>query len=294
MQELARNKTAGRNARGRTKQMMREFCKAEKGVPLSREQIEGYLDSLAAKGRVRGTIDGYRRGMKRLYQELPEDDKFIRRDTLRLWREKLMAEGYSSTAVNQFIVAANGYLEHMDAREFQVTDKLKVQKELQPELTRGEYLQLLSTARALGRERVYLLVKVFGNSDLPVHELENLTVEAARAGTLSIVYNYSKELIRFPESICRELLAYAERNGIRSGPIFLTREGVPMSRSNVTTGIRQLCVAARVPEEKGSPRCLRKLYQTTREGIERSIALLVEQAQNRLLEEEQLTVGWEN
>ena len=51
---------------------------------------------------------------------------------------------------------------------------------------------------------------------------------------------------------------------------------------------------AGVPEEKGSPRCLRKLYQSTRAGIERGISLLVDQAQDRLLEEEQLSVGWTN
>ena len=51
--------------------------------------------------------------------------------------------------------------------------------------------------------------------------------------------------------------------------------------------------AAQVPEEKGSPRCLRKLYQVTREGLERHVALLVEQAQDRLLEEENLSTGWE-
>lgn len=277
-----------------TRHLKRELRKERLGAPLTLEQIEGYLDSLAAKGRVQGTIEGYRRGLKRLYRDLPEGDKAIRPNTLRRWRERLTEEGYSATAVNQFIVAANGYLDYVHARELQVTDKLKVSKELQPELTRGEYLRLLSTARALDRERVYLLVKVFGNSDLPVHELENLTVEAARAGTMSIEYNCSKEIIRFPESICRELLSYAERQGIRSGPIFLTREGAPMSRSNVTTSIRQLCLAAGVPEEKGSPRCLRKLYQTTREGIMRGISLLVDQAQDRLLEEEQLAVGWTN
>lgn len=293
MRELTQAKKADWDAKNRSKHLIRESPKGQPGVPLTRDRIDSYLDSLAVKGRVQGTIDGYRRKMERLYQELPEHDRVIHRDTLRQWRETLVRDGYSATAVNQFIVAANGYLEHMGARELQLTDKLKVQPEPQPELTRREYLQLLSTARALGRERVYLLVKVFGNSDLPVQELENLTVEAARAGMLSITYNYSREIIRFPESVCRELLAYAERKGIQSGPIFLTREGTPMSRSNVTTGIRQLCAAARVPEEKGSPRCLRKLYQTTREGIERNIALLVEQAQNRLLEEEQLTIGWE-
>lgn len=276
-----------------TRPRTRKLPDEQQGVPLTQEQIEGYLSSLAEKGRARGTLDGYRRGMQRLYQALPERDKIIRQDTLRLWREQLLQQGYSATAVNQFMVAANGYLDYVHARGLQVTDKLKVEKELQPELSRDEYLRLLSTARALGRERVYLLVKVFGNCDLPVNELEHLTVEAAHAGMLSVDYNCSREIIRFPESICRELLSYAKRQGIERGSIFLTRDGAPMSRSNVTTGIRQLCVAAGVAEEKGSPRCLRKLYQTTRAGMERSIALLMEQAQNRLLEEEQLIVGWE-
>jgi hypothetical protein len=44
--------------------------------------------------------------------------------------------------------------------------------------------------------------------------------------------------------------------------------------------------------EKGNPRYLRKLYHVTRSGIERNIAMLVDQAQDRMLEEEQLSVGW--
>ena len=264
------------------------------GAPLTMEQAEGYLSSLAVKGRVPDTIENYRRGMRRLYRDLPDGDKVIRPGTLRRWREELVAEGYSATAVNQFIVAANGYLDYVHARELQLTDKLKVPKEAQPELSRSEYLRLLSAAKALGKERAYLLVKVFGNTDLPVHELSNLTVEALRAGSLSVEYNCSRELIRFPEPIRRELLGYAQRQGIRTGPVFLTRAGTPMSRSNVTIGIQQLCTAAGLPREKGSPRCLRKLYQATRAGMERSIALLVEQAQNRLLEEEELSVGWES
>ena len=229
-----------------------------------------------------------------MYWYLPDGNKVIYPGTLRRWRDALLKEDYSATAVNQFIVAADGNLDYAHARELQVTDKLKVSREIQPELTRSEHLRLLSTTRALGRERAYLLIKVFGNPDLPVHELEHLTVEAIRAGRLCIEYSYSQEVVRFPASICRELLAYAQRQGIRSGPIFLTRSGMPMSRSNVTTGIQQLCVAAGLPREKGIPRCLRKFYQATRESMERSIALLVEHAQNRLREEWQMAVGWGN
>ena len=111
---------------------------------------------------------------------------------------------------------------------------------------------------------------------------------------ISINHRCSKEIIRLPDSVCRELLDYAGRQGIQSGPIFLTRAGKLIDRTFAAQSIRRLCPTAQVPEEKGSPRCLRKMYQVTREGIERNVALLVEQAQNRLLEEEQLTVGWQS
>ena len=265
----------------------------EKEVTLTPESIDGYLEHLRSVGRVQGTLDSYRRKIGRLYQTLPEEDKSIRQDTLPWWREKLAEEGYSAAGINQFVIVVNGYLGYMGARELQVTDRLESAEEPQLELTRSEYLRLLSAARSLDREQAYLLVKVFGNSDLPVQELSRLTVEAARGGMISISRRCSKEIIRFPGAVCRELLDYAERQGIRSGPIFLTRAGKLIDRTYAAQSIRRLCPAAQVPEEKGNPRCLRKMYQTTRDGIERNVALLVERAQDRLLEEEQLTVGWE-
>ena len=265
----------------------------EKEVTLTPESIDGYLEHLRSVGRVQGTLDSYRRKIGRLYQTLPEEDKSIRQDTLPWWREKLAEEGCSAAGINQFVIVVNGYLGYMGARDLQVTDRLESAEEPQLELTRSEYLRLLSAARVLGREQAYLLVKVFGNSDLPVQELSRLTVEAARGGMISISRRCSKEIIRFPGAVCRELLDYAERQGIRSGPIFLTRAGKLIDRTYAAQSIRRLCPAAQVPEEKGNPRCLRKMYQTTRDGIERNVALLVERAQDRLLEEEQLTVGWE-
>lgn len=268
--------------------------KEERGAPISPEEINGYLTFLEEKGRVKGTLEWYQRSLNRLYEELPPGDKSIYRNTLKNWREKLLEEDYAPSTINQFMAVANGYLEYVGKREYQLVGKLALAEELQPELTRSEYLRMLQTARALGRERVYLLVKVFANTGLPLQELPKLTVEAAQKGRMSITYNSARQSVCIPDCVCQELLAYANRKGILSGPIFLSRDGEPMSRTNVSTGIRQLCVAAKVPDEKGNPRCLRKLYLTTRAGIEANIALLVEQAQERMLEQEQLSIGWED
>lgn len=105
--------------------------------------------------------------------------------------------------------------------------------------------------------------------------------------------NGIRQLVRVPECVRRELLSYAEREGIERGPLFVTRSGKPMARTNVTAGILQLGDAAHVEREKANPRCLRKLYQTMRAGIEANMSLLVEQAMERQLEQEQLGFGWE-
>ena len=102
---------------------------------------------------------------------------------------------------------------------------------MQPELTRTEYLRLLQTARALNRERVYLLVKLFGTTGLTVQELEKVTVEAVREGKLTIQFNRNKQMLRIPEGLQQELLDYAKRSGYLTGPIFLTKDGTPMSRT---------------------------------------------------------------
>ena len=85
--------------------------RSRNAVPLTPETIGGYLEHLQAKGRAQGTIDSYSRKIKRLYRELPEDGKMIRQGTLRVWREELSQAGCTPAAINQFIVAANGYLE---------------------------------------------------------------------------------------------------------------------------------------------------------------------------------------
>ena len=114
-------------------------------------------------------------------------------------------------------------------REFQLTGRLSCGRDAQLELTRSEYLRLLSTARALRQERVYLLIKLFTSTGLPVHELEQVTVEAAGEGVLLLPGEAMPQ--RLPDCLRRELLDYARRQGISSGPIFVTRTGRPGSLS---------------------------------------------------------------
>ena len=261
------------------------------GLKLTPDDLEAYLDDLARKGRVTGTLSAYRQNLYALYSDLSAD-KIVRPGTLNQWQQKLLEKGYSPRTVNVRLSVANGLMAFLGRRDLQSVGTLEVD-DVQPELTRTEYLRLLTTARALDKERLYLLVKLFGSTGIPVQELSRVTVEALHEERFPIRSNGVVQLLHLPDFLRKELLAYAQRNGISSGPIFCTKSGKPLGRTAVTDSIKQLCRDARVSEEKANPRCLKRLWQSTQDGIRTQIDLLVEQACDRLMEAEQLTVGWD-
>lgn len=270
----------------------RRYHRPLEGIPVSQEDIERFLTAYEELDRAEGTVQFYQRKLRRFYQDLPED-KVIRHDTMKNWQEKLLQDGYAPGSVNAFLSAANSYLDYIGHREYQLAGQLKEEKAPQPELSRAEYLHLLRTAKALGKERVYLLVKVFASTGLFAQELPEVTIEAVLEGKIVCDQNKYKQMVTIPVCIQKELLHYAQKNSIRSGPIFLTRDGRPMHRTYVSAAIRNLCEDAGIPGEKGNPKCLRKLYLSTKAGVESNISLLVEQAMERILEQEQFSVGWE-
>ena len=123
-------------------------------------------------------------------------------------------------------------------------------------------------------------------------ELPQVTVERVRAGRLPVRTGGERRYVPLPACLQGELLDYARRQGLTAGPVFCTRNGKGMSRTQVTEEIQTLCHDARVEEEKGTPRCLRKLYLATRAEVERGVRLLAEQSYERMLDTEQLAAGW--
>ena len=256
------------------------------------EEVCRYLDSLAARGRRRETIQVYRPKLEAFYHFLPED-KRVAADTLELWRAALLREGYSPGTANTHVSAANGLLAYLGRRDLQLIGQLDTEGEIQPELSRTEYLRLLATARNLGRERTYLMVKVFALTGIRVSELNRVTVRAVEEGRVLTACDGRAQYVLIPACLQKELAVYLRRVGITAGPVFVTRSGRPMRRTQVSGEIRTLCRDARVDGDKSNPRCLRRLYQVTQERIRDSVQILAEQAHERMLEEEQLTVGWE-
>ena len=80
----------------------------------------------------------------------------------------------------------NTFLRYLGHRDWQVDEFVRVSGDVQPELTRAEYLRLLSAAKHIGKEKTYLLIKTMGGAGVRVQELSQVTVEAVHQGMVKL------------------------------------------------------------------------------------------------------------
>lgn len=260
---------------------------------LTRSDIDLYLQDVASRGCKQGTLENYRRSLLNFFDWLPEG-KRVSREKVYEYQEYLIGK-YTSRTVNMKMTAINGILGFLDLREYQSTVKASVDDAaIQPELSRNEYLRMLSAAKAIGDERLYLIIKLFGTTGIAVQEFDKVTVEAVRSGTIVTFPNRNRLALRIPACVQSELLEYAKEKGVKSGPIFLTREGRPLGRTTLSNMVPHIARYAKVEENKCTPRCLQKLYAETWDTIKSNVNVMLQMTYDKLLEQEQVIYGWQD
>ena len=260
---------------------------------LTRSDIDLYLQDVASRGCKQGTLENYRRSLLNFFDWLPEG-KQVSREKVYEYQEYLIGK-YTSRTVNMKMTSINGILGFLDLREYQSTVKASVDDTaIQPELSRNEYLRMLSAAKAIGDERLYLIIKLFGTTGIAVQEFDKVTVEAVRSGTIVTFPNRNRLALRIPACVQSELLEYAKEKGVKSGPIFLTREGRPLGRTTLSNMVPHIARYAKVEENKCTPRCLQKLYAETWDTIKNNVNVMLQMTYDKLLEQEQVIYGWQD
>ena len=260
---------------------------------LARSDIDLYLQDVASRGCKQGTLENYRRSLLNFFDWLPEG-KRVSRKMVYDYQDYLIGK-YTSRTVNMKMTAINGLLGFLDLREYQSTVKASVDDTaIQPELSRNEYLRMSSAAKAIGDERLYLIIKLFGTTGIAVQEFDKVTVEAVRSGTIVTFPNRNRLALRIPACVQSELLEYAKEKGVKSGPIFLTREGRPLGRTTLSNMVPHIARYAKVEENKCTPRCLQKLYAETWDTIKSNVNVMMQMTYDKLLEQEQVIYGWQD
>ena len=193
--------------------------------------------------------------------------------------KKYLAAHYKPAGVNSVLSSLNSFFVFLERHDCRVKT-LKIQKQIfapqERELTRAEYERLLSTAQTLHKQRLYLLMQTVCSTGIRISELHFITVSALYRETAEIRCKGKIRQVFLPKKLCRILLQYVKEQNIRSGPVFVTRGGKPLDRSNVWSEMKKLCEHAGVSKEKVFPHNLRHLFARTYYAQQKDIVRLAD------------------
>lgn len=234
------------------------------GTDMNRElmtqQLNGYLQDLREKERSEQTIRQYQRDIAAFLDEAGEKplDK-----ALVIWYKKELGEKYSPVSVNTKLAAINGFFNYLGRNDLRVR-QLRIQKKAYcnsgRELTRREYLALVNTAKKMKNEKLAMLLQTICGTGIRVSELQYITVESIRCGEAVIQMKGKTRTILIAGKLRKQLTRYIKREGIQTGPVFITRNKRPMDRSNIWKMLKRLCGKAGVNRQKVFPHNLRHLF----------------------------------
>jgi len=195
------------------------------------------------------------------------------------WKEHLIQKEYAPATINGKIAAMNALFACLDWRDCRVRP-LKLQRRLfrdsSRELSREEYDRLLNMAQVLGKERLFLLMETICATGIRVSEVRYITLEAVQKGKTEISLKGKIRTILLPGKLCRKLEKFARKEKIASGEVFLTRSGKSISRKQIWSEMKAICMRAGVEPSKVFPHNLRHLFARCFYRVCRDIARLAD------------------
>ena len=228
---------------------------------LTPARLDAFARYLRAEERSRGTVEKYRRDVGSFARWL--NGASVSQEKNAAWKTHLLAAHYAPVTINSMLAALNSLFRFLGWQHLRVRF-LKVQRQLfrdaGRELDRTEYARLVSAARGQGKHRLALVMETICATGIRVSETAYITVEAARQGRAEIALKGKIRTILLPHRLCRKLQKYAKQQKIASGKIFLTQDGLPVSRQSIWTRMKALCEAAGVERSKVFPHNLRSLF----------------------------------
>ena len=138
------------------------------------------------------------------------------------------------------------------------------------------HLRLLQAAMRRKNKRLYLLMQTICSTGIRVSEVRCITVEAVGRGIAEIHCKGKRRRVFLPRQLCQMLKQYIKEKTIKSGAVFVTKNGNPLDRSNIWSDMKRLCKEAKVSEKKVFPHNLRHLFARTYYTLQKDIVRLAD------------------
>ena len=246
------------------------------GRVITAKMIAGFREHLFLEERSVATIQKYIRDVKAFMAYA--QNSAITKETVIAYK-KYLQENYAVRSVNSMLASINSFFSLFGWNDLKVKS-LKLQQQVfcpeEKELAKEEYTRLCRAAVRKHNERLNLILQTICGTGIRVSELQYITVEAVKHGETVVNCKTKTRSVFIVKELRQKLLRYAAEQNIKSGMIFVTRTGKPISRTNIWREMKALCVEANVNPQKVFPHNLRHLFARVFYGIEKDIAKLAD------------------
>ena len=243
---------------------------------LTADIIEEFRKNLELQEKSTSTIEKYIRDVKAF--SVYAENAAITKEKVIAYK-KYLRNNYAVRSVNSMLASINSLFSFLGWHDLRVKS-LKLQQQVfcpeEKELTKAEYARLCKTAERKHNERLNLILQTICGTGIRVSELQFITVEAVKNGEAIVNCKAKTRAVFIVKELKQKLLRYAAEQNIKSGMIFVTRTGKPISRTNIWREMKDLCEEANVNPKKVFPHNLRHLFARVFYGIEKDIAKLAD------------------
>lgn len=243
---------------------------------LTADIIEDFRKNLELQEKSTSTIEKYIRDVK-AFSAYTENAAITKEKVIAY--KKYLRNNYAVRSVNSMLASINSLFSFLGWHDLRVKS-LKLQQQVfcpeEKELTKAEYARLCKTAERKHNERLNLILQTICGTGIRVSELQFITVEAVKNGEAIVNCKVKTRAVFIVKELKQKLLRYAAEQNIKSGMIFVTRTGKPISRTNIWQEMKDLCEEANVNPKKVFPHNLRHLFARVFYGIEKDIAKLAD------------------
>lgn len=230
---------------------------------ITNELINNFKIYLYEEEKSDNTIEKYMRDI-RFFREWLQN-RHIDKSVVIEYKKEL-CKRYAVQSVNSMLSSMNAFFVFMSWHDLKIKT-LKIQRRIfadkSKELTKAEYERLLIAAQKKKNERLYYLMQTMASTGLRASEIKYVTCEAVKQGQAVINCKGKIRQIFLPEKLCQMLKIYIKSRNIESGPVFITRNGMPLDRSAIWKMLKNLCESANVDKSKVFPHNFRHLFART-------------------------------
>lgn len=228
---------------------------------ITEAMVEDFRKKLLYAEKSSATIEKYMRDLKSFCCYAGRQ-RVITKEIVMEYKQVLM-QNYAPSSINSMLASINSFFKEVGWYDC-IVKSLRIQRDAfrqqERELTKKEYYRLLEAAKKKKSFRLYYLMQTLCATGIRISELRFITVEALNTHQAKVSLKGKVRTVILPKALCRQLKRYIKEKKICSGPIFITRTGQPVDRSNICHEMKALSKMSGISRAKIFPHNLRHLF----------------------------------